>query len=74
MFDENHFPYQYECSGCDTTATVTHENVQDVPSYLTTSSVAEAVEYVMTNRRGWTIQPMDDSLCPKCADTASDLS
>lgn len=51
MFDERHFPYEYECDGCGTSATVTHEDVQDVPSYLATSTVAKAVEYVITDRR-----------------------
>lgn len=53
MFDERHFPYEYECSGCERAATVMYEDVQDVPSYLVaTSTVTEGVECVMTQRRG----------------------
>ncbi len=70
MFDERHFPYQYECEGCGATATVTHEDVQDVPSYLATSTVDEAVEYVMTSRRGWSLQAMEGALCRSCVDGA----
>jgi predicted nucleic acid-binding Zn ribbon protein len=70
MFDERHFPYEYECDQCGATATVEHEDVQDVPSYLTTSSVAAAVEHVMTQRRGWSLQAMGGALCPGCADRA----
>ena len=55
MFDERHFPYEYECEECSAMATVTHEDVQDVPSYFATSTVAEAVEYVMERRRGWSL-------------------
>jgi len=65
MFDERHFPYDYECSGCNTMATVTHEDVQDVPSFLRTQTIAEAVEYVMTSRREWSIVPKG-ALCPDC--------
>jgi hypothetical protein len=65
MFDERHFPYEYECEGCPKTATVTHE---DVPSYLVTSGVAEAVEYVMINRRRWSLESMHGPFCPACAD------
>lgn len=71
MFDERHFPYQYECSGCDATATVTHEDVQDVPSYLATTTVAEVAEYVMTRRRGWSLESMQGALCPSCGEAAS---
>jgi hypothetical protein len=71
MFDKRHFPYQYECAGCGTTATVEHEDVQDVPSHLITSTVAEAVEYVMARRRGWSLESTRThrrgALCPSCA-------
>ena len=68
MFDERHFPYEYECEGCSRTAPVTHEDVQDVPSYLVTSGVAEAVEYVMSSRRGWSLGSIRGALCPSCID------
>jgi len=68
MFDERHFPYQHECAGCGITATVEHEDVQDVPSYLVTSGVAEAVEYVMSSRRGWSLESMHGPFCPDCVD------
>ena len=66
MFDERHFPYEYECEGCSKTATVTHEDVQDVPSYFATSAVAETVEYVMTRRREWSLGSLDGARCPEC--------
>lgn len=66
MFDKRHFPYEYVCSGCNTTAVVTHEDIQDIPSYFQTQTVAEAVEYVMTSRREWSIVPRG-ALCPDCA-------
>lgn len=66
MFDERHFPYGYECEACGREATVAHEDVQDVPSYLATSSVNEAAEYVMTNRRGWVLQATGGAFCPDC--------
>lgn len=68
MFDERHFPYEYECEGCSKTATVTHEDVQDVPSYLVTSGVAGAVEYVMSSRRGWSLESMQSPFCRDCVD------
>lgn len=67
MFDERHFPYQYECEGCGREATVTHEDVQSVPSYFRTRTVAEAVEYVM-ERRGWSLESMEGAFCPDCVD------
>jgi hypothetical protein len=66
MFDEEHFPYEYECEGCTRAATVTYEDVQDVPAFLATTTVAEAVEYVMTERRMWSIQSFKGALCPDC--------
>lgn len=54
MFDERHVPC--ECSGCERGTTVTHEDIQDVSSYLATSTVAEAIEYVMTECCWWSIQ------------------
>jgi hypothetical protein len=39
MFDERYFPYEYECEECSTTAMLSHDDVQDVPSYFTTSTV-----------------------------------
>lgn len=66
MFDERHFPYEYECDGCSASVTVKHEDVQDVPSYLRTRTVAEAVEYVITSRREWSIESRG-ALCPDCA-------
>ncbi len=68
MFDEAHFPREYECEGCSTTATVTHEDVQDVPSFLATTTVAEAVEYVMTERRRWSLQSFEGAFCPACTE------
>jgi hypothetical protein len=41
MFDEEHFPRTYECEGCPETATVTHKDVQDVPSFLAATTAAE---------------------------------
>jgi len=70
MFDQHHFPYQYECENCGTSTTVTHEDVQDVPSHFVTSTVAEAVEYVMTSRRGWSTDGLKGALCPDCVDGA----
>ena len=70
MFDERHFPYEYECDGCGASATVTHEDVQDVPSHFHARTVAEAVEYVMTSRRGWSLESMRGALCPNCVDGA----
>jgi len=67
MFDERHFPYEYECGGCGAAVTVTHEDVQDVPSYFRTRTVAEAVEYVMTEQRHWALSGLEDSQCPECA-------
>jgi len=70
MFDERHFPYEYECEACSATATVTHEDAQDVPSYLATSTVAEAAKYVMANRRGWSVRVTEGVLCPNCGEGA----
>ncbi|MCS4044559.1 hypothetical protein GGQ00_003019 [Salinibacter ruber] len=53
------FPYDYECSGCSRAATVTHEGVQDATSCFTTSTVAEAAEYVMLRRQGWSLKSME---------------
>ena len=71
MFDERHFPYEYECEGCSKTATVTHEDVQDVPSYFATSTVAEAVAWV-ARRCPLPCAPapprsLTDMLSPSCA-------
>ena len=66
MFDEEHFPREYECEGCSTTATVTHEDVQDVPSFLAATTVAEAVEYAMTESRWWSLQSIAAAFCPAC--------
>lgn len=68
MFDERHFPYEYECDGCSTSTIVTHEDVQDVPSYLAASTAAEAVESVVTNRWGWSLESGRGALCPDCVD------
>ena len=67
MFDKRHFPYEYECDGCDAAATIEYEDVQDVPVFLMVGDVAEAVEYVMTERRGWSLKAMDKALCPGCS-------
>ncbi|MCS4119347.1 hypothetical protein [Salinibacter ruber] len=67
MFDERHFPYEYECDGCGASPTVEHEDVQDVPSYFRTRTVAEAVEYVMTEQRHWALGGFGESRCPECA-------
>ncbi|WP_251965931.1 hypothetical protein [Salinibacter ruber] len=67
MFDERHFPYEYECDGCGTSATVEHEDVQGAPSYLATSTVAEAFEYVMAKQRHWTLGAFGDPRCSECA-------
>jgi hypothetical protein len=69
MFDEGHFPYQYECVACDNTASVAHEDVQDVPSYFAAFTVTEAVEYVMVRRREWFLGSMQGPLCPDCSDS-----
>jgi hypothetical protein len=68
MFDEQHFPYEYECEGCSRAATVSHEDVQDVPSFLAATTVAEAVEYVMTERRRWSIESFEGAFCPDCTE------
>lgn len=68
-FDERHFPYEKERSGCAKKATVTREDVQDVPSSLATASVAEAVKQVMTRPRGWSPQPQG-ALCAGRVDLA----
>jgi hypothetical protein len=65
MFNERNFPYQYECKGCGCEATVTHEGVQDVPSFFRMRTAAEAAKYVMTNRRDWSITARGP-LCPNC--------
>ncbi|WP_103028698.1 hypothetical protein [Salinibacter altiplanensis] len=67
MFDKRHFPCKYECENCSEVATVTHEDVQGVPS-LTTFSAAEAVEYVMEHRRGWSLGTFGGARCPGCTD------
>ncbi len=67
MFDERHFPYEYECDDCGASATVEHEDVQDVPSYFRTRTVAEAVEHVMTEQRHWSLGSFGASQCPECA-------
>lgn len=69
MFNEHHFPYEYECESCGRAAKVTHEDVQDAPSYLANSGASEAVEYVMVKRRGWSLQSQG-ALCPSCVDLA----
>jgi DNA-directed RNA polymerase subunit RPC12/RpoP len=71
MFNERHFPYEYACSKCNTTVVVTHEDIQDVPSYFQTQTVAEAVKYVMTSRREWSIAPRGP-LCPDCSSDVID--
>ena len=38
-----------------TDVTVSHDDVQDVPSYFAASNVAKAVEYVMEQRRDWSL-------------------
>lgn len=63
-FDERHFPYEYECVDCGTTATIEHDDVQDVPSLF--PSVAKAVEYVIRHRRGWMIALERGPICPEC--------
>jgi hypothetical protein len=68
MFEKQHFPREYKCEGCSRAATVTHEDVQDVPSFLAATTVAEAVEYVMTERRRWSLQSFEGALCPDCAE------
>ncbi|WP_103030003.1 hypothetical protein [Salinibacter altiplanensis] len=68
MFDEQRFPYEYECAGCEAAVTVAHEDVQDVPSYLATSTAGEAAEYVMTERRGWSLGSGEGHCCPACTD------
>ena len=70
MFDERHFPYEYECEDCSASATVTHGDVQDVPSYFAASTAAEAVEYVMENGRGWSLGSFGSARCPDCTDVA----
>ena len=67
MFDERHFPYEQECVECEKVASITHEDVQDVPSYLATSKAAEDVKYVMTQRRGWSLESAKGPFCPDCA-------
>lgn len=71
MFDERHFPNEHKCAGCSVTVTVTHEDVQDVPS-SPSMSVLEAVEYVMRERRGWSIEPSWGGFCPNCIDVNSE--
>lgn len=71
MFDEEHFPRTYECEGCPETSTVTHEDVQDVPSFLAATTAAEAVEYVMTERRRWSLEPLEVAFCPTCTERRS---
>ena len=70
MFDERHFPYEYDCEDCSASATVTHEDVQAVPSYLINSTAAKAVEYVMERRRGWSLGSFGGAHCPNCTDVA----
>jgi len=67
MFDDQRFPYEYECKACGKTATVEHGDVQDVPSHLRASKVTEAVEYVITSQKAWSINPTGP-LCPSCVD------
>lgn len=69
MFDERHFPYAYECEGGSATATVTHEDIQKVPALFATKPVAEAVEYVVTERRNWSsFQSFEGAWSPDCAE------
>lgn len=68
MFDERHFSYEYECEDCSATTTVTHEDVQQIPAFFATKPVAEAVEYVMTERRRWSLQSFEGARCPDCVD------
>lgn len=68
MFDEERFPYEYECEGCPETATVTYKDVQDVPSFLAATTVEEAVEYVMTERRRWSLESFEGAFCPTCTE------
>lgn len=68
MFDESHFPYEYECAECSKVATVTHEDIQDVPSRFATSTVDEAVEHLMTQGQNWFLKPKRGAVCSNCVD------
>lgn len=69
MFDEERFPHEYHCQRCGASATVTHEDVQYVPSYLFTRSAIAAAEYVIS-RRGWSLESREGILCPECVSGA----
>lgn len=68
MFDERHFPYEYKCSQCGKVATVTHEDIQDVPPHFATSTVSEAVEHLMTQSRDWFLESTRGAVCSDCVD------
>jgi len=67
MFDEQDFPYEYECDACGRTTTIEHEDVQDVPSYVRASAAVKAAEHVIKNRRAWALRSAGP-LCPDCID------
>lgn len=62
-FNEEIFPYQFECS-CGNETEVTHRDVTDRAFHASTPR--EAVNYVLRSRGWWEVDGR--RICPECAE------